>query len=71
MTIQAEDFEHVCFLRPDGSVAVYRKAVAGRCALGALLGVGRWEDGIIRGSGVNCGCLVRVEAQLRALTGTP
>jgi len=65
----AEDFGHVCFLRSDGTVAVYRKAIEGRPELGALIGVGRWAGGIICGSGVNCGILVTLEQSLRAQTG--
>lgn len=70
--VTAEDFGHIGFLRPDGTVAVYRKATEGHCSeLGALLGIGRWENGTIRGSGVNCGILVTLEVSLRAQTGTP
>jgi len=65
-TFFSETSEHAARLT-NGKVAVFRKSH------GMLLpvGVGRWEDGIIRGSGVNCGVLVRLEQDLRAQTGTP
>jgi len=68
-SVMAEDSSFVAFLRSDGSVSVYRKPTEGRCALGALLGVGRWENGTILGSNINCGILVRLEGSLRAQTG--
>lgn len=64
--IVVQDSEHSAFLSTaDNTVSVFRKAG------GVLLGVGRWEDGIVRGSGVNCGILVRLEPALRERTGTP
>ncbi len=73
-TIVSQTSEHAAFLSHDGSVRVYRKTQDGgwRGTSGLiLLGHGRWEDGIILGSGVNCGVLVRLEQDLRAQTGTP
>jgi hypothetical protein len=64
-----EDSEHAAFLgTEDGIVSVYRKCAGGTVR---LLGTGRWEGGIVRGSGVNCGVLVRLEPALRERTGTP
>ena len=68
--VMAETSSFVAFLRSDGSVSVYRKPASGRCALGALLGVGRWENGIIVGANINCGILVQLESSLRLQTGT-
>lgn len=73
-TIIAESSEHAAFLTTsdhpslDGIVVVYRKH-----ALGTLvpIGTGKWEDGIILGSGVNCGVLVHLEPELRQKSGTP
>lgn len=66
--IQAEDSEHIAILSGE-TVRVYRKAAPpSRAALGALLGEGRWQGGIIRGSGLNCGILVRLESSLREQT---
>lgn len=66
--IIVEDSEHAAFLGSDDLVvSVYRKAQGEPVR---LLGVGRWEGGIIRGSGVNCGILVRLEPALREKTGT-
>jgi hypothetical protein len=62
--IVVQDSEHSAFLSTaDNTVSVFRKAG------GVLLGTGRWEDGIVRGSGVNCGILVRLEPALRERTG--
>lgn len=74
-TIIAETSEHTAFLtlsdRPeiDGVVAVYRKAQGGTIV--PIGKPGRWEKGIILGSDVNCGILVRLEPELREKTGTP
>lgn len=65
-TIIAEDSEHAAFLTGD-RVTVFRKADMGTLV---PIGHGTWQDGIVRGSGVNCGVLVRLEPDLRALTGT-
>ena len=65
----AETSEHAAFLHSDSSVSVFRKS--GRDGTLVPLGTGRWEDGIVRGSDVNCGVLVRLEQQLREMTGTP
>lgn len=64
----AESSGHAAFLHPDGSVSVFRKSWGGTLV---PLGAGRWRDGIIRGSGVNCGVLVRLERDLRRKTGAP
>ena len=64
-----EDSEHAAFLHADQTVSVYRKR--GPYGTLAPLGTGRWEGGIVRGSGVNCGILVRLEPALRERTGTP
>lgn len=62
--------EHAAFLSPSGAVRVYR--LSPRDGTLVPVGVtGRWEGGIIRGSDVNCGVLVRLEQELRAKTGTP
>jgi hypothetical protein len=66
--IISETSEHAAFL-DGGEVRVYRKA--GPYGTLVPMGVGRWEDGTILGSGVNCGVLVRLEQDLRAQTGTP
>lgn len=74
-TIIAETSEHTAFLtlstRPelDGKVAVFRKHPGGTIV--PMGDVGRWEKGIILGSGVNCGILVRLEGELREKSGTP
>lgn len=63
----AETHGHTAILNADLSVSVFRKA---GMAL-SLIGTGRWENGTILGSGVNCGVLVRLEEDLRRQTGTP
>lgn len=65
--IIAEDSEHAAFLHRDNTVSVFRK-----CPGGTLvpLGSGKWEGGIIMGSRVNCGILVRLEPELRQKSGT-
>ncbi len=66
----SESHEHAACLHEDGrSVTVYRKGRGGMNEL-TVIGQGRWEDGIIRGSGVNCGVLVHLEPSLRAQAGT-
>lgn len=67
--IIAESSEHAAFLHADNSVSVFRKAP--RDGTLVPMGKGRWENGIILGSGVNCGILVHLEPELRRLTGTP
>ncbi len=69
MTQLVETHEHAACLH-DGKVTVYRKGRGGMNEL-TEIGVGRWEGGIVLGSGVNCGVLVRLEQGLRAKTGTP
>lgn len=66
--IVVQDSEHAAFLHADQTVSVYRLAGHGTLV---PMGTGRWEGGIILGSGVNCGILVRLEPALRAATGTP
>lgn len=66
--IVSESCEHAAFLHGDKSVSVFRKSRGGTLV---PLGVGRWEDGVILGSGVNCGVLAHLEPELRRLTGTP
>lgn len=72
--IIAETIEHAAFLTLPveddvaGSVAVFRKAPGGTMV---PMGTGRWENGTVLGSGVNCGVLVHLERQLREKTGTP
>jgi hypothetical protein len=67
--IVSETSEHAAILSPrTKNVAVFRKAADGTLV---PIGTGRWEDGIVRGSGVNCGILVRLEPALREQTGTP
>ena len=68
-SVMAETDTFVAFLRSDGTVSVYRKPWESHGVLGACLGVGRWENGIIVGSNINCGILVRLERSLRAQTG--
>jgi hypothetical protein len=67
---RADSASFAAFLRPDGSVSVYRRSPCGR-GLGALLGVGRFENGLIVGANINCGILVQLEGSLRLQTGTP
>ncbi len=67
-TLFVETHEHAARLEGD-KVTVFRKS-HGSAAL-IEIGVGRWEGGIVRGSDVNCGVLVRLEQDLRARTGTP
>lgn len=63
----SETSEHAA--RLEGSrVTVFRKSHGVLIPYGEP---GRWEGGIIRGSGVNCGVLVRLEQDLREKTGTP
>jgi len=66
-TVWEESHEHAAALTGD-RVTVYRKS-----AMGTLvpMGTGRWERGIILGSGVNCGVLAHLEPGLREKTGTP
>jgi hypothetical protein len=68
-TFFSETSEHAATLTGD-KVVVFRKGRGGAQEL-TEIGVGRWEGGIVRGSGVNCGVLVRLEQDLRAQTGTP
>lgn len=72
MRITSEDSEHIAILDTETrAVRVYQRAKPpSACLLGALLGVGRFEAGIIRDSGVNCGILVRLEPSLREQTKT-
>lgn len=68
-TVIAETSEHTAFLTA-GLVRVYRKSQ--RDGTLVPLGVqGIWAGGIILGSQVNCGVLVRLEQELREKTGTP
>jgi len=62
----AETSEHAARLNGDDTVDVFRKAQDGAMV---PLGRGRWEGGIIRGSGVNCGVLVLLERDLRDRLG--
>ncbi len=63
-TFIESDFAHEAHLTGD-DVTVYRKSDM------SVIGRGKWKDGIIRGSGVNCGVLVRLEPGLREQSGTP
>lgn len=67
--IIAQTQEHAAFLHADKSVSVFR--IAPRDGTLVPLGAGRWVDGIICGSGVNCGVLAHLEPELRRLSGTP
>lgn len=66
-TIWEKSSEHAAALTGE-TVRVYRIAQDRTLV---PIGTGRWEDGIIRGSGVNCGVLAHLEPGLRAKSGTP
>lgn len=67
--IIAQTQEHAAFLHADKSVSIFR--IAPRDGTLVPMGRGKWVDGTILGSGVNCGVLVRLEQDLRTQTGTP
>ncbi len=66
-TIWEQSSEHAAALTGE-TVIVYRVA---RDKTLVPMGTGRWERGVILGSGVNCGILAHLEPGLRARTGTP
>ena len=63
ITVETETFRATkC---PSGNVHIYQKKQDTQHTWN-YLGVGWWDKGIIRGSGINCGILVQLEKKLNS-----